>query len=330
MSLVASLNYLQQCFTRYGMTGYLVLGSVGLILNIIIFSQPTFRRNSCSLYILTMSIYGLLGLHISVVPVIYALNHPDPLTSNRFFCAMQFYLRHAFNQLMRTFFVLACADRYAACSRRANIRAFSRHEVAVRVIPCASLFWLIVSMFPTNIRTLENGKCDARSGAFDTIYTIYILMVLGVFPLLSFAIFGVLMTRNLREMRRRVQPTSANGEATATLILRKRDRDMMKMLLVELIIYIITTIPNTIMHIYKSAATGIAKSKERQQIETFTIFLARVFLLYLSNTVSFWVYVSTSRSYRLEVKHLIVKAVHLLTCTTRFQKTLLDTSSIRH
>ena len=313
MSLVSTLVYLQQCFTRYGMTGYLTLGSVGLILNIAVFSQPAFRRNSCSLYILSMSIFGLLGLQISAVPVVYALDNPNPLNYNSFYCGIQFYLRHGFNQLMRTFFVLACADRYAACSRKPNIRAFSRCEVARRVIPCTSLFWLIVAIFPTMIRTLENGKCDARGGAFDTIYTIYILFTLGIFPLVSLSTFGVLMTRNLKEMRLRVQPTSITGEATAAPVLRKRDRDMMKMLLIELIIYIVTTIPNTIMHIYKSAADGIVKTKERQQIETFTIFLARVFLLYMCNTFSFWVYVVTSRSYRLEVKNLFIKAFHLVT-----------------
>jgi hypothetical protein len=229
-----------------------------------------------------MSICGLLGLNISTIPVIYALDNPDPLKYNLFFCEIQFYLRHAFNQLMRTFFVLACADRYASCSERANIRAFSRYQTAMRVIPVVLLFWLIVAIFPTMLRTLDHGVCDARSGAFDIIYTIYILMALGVFPLVSMSIFGVLMTKNLKQMRRRIQPNATSE--TGGNALRKRDRDMMKMLLIELIIYIITTIPNTIMHIYKSAAQNDEKSKQRAEIEAFAVYFARTFLLYLSNT----------------------------------------------
>jgi hypothetical protein len=272
-----------------------------------------FRRNSCSLYILTMSVCGLLGLHISVIPVIYALDNPNPSSYDIYFCAIQFYLRHAFNQLMRTFFVIACADRYASCSQKTSIRALSRYEVARRVIPAVILFWLVVAILPTMIRTLENGKCDARSGVYDVIYTVYILMALGIFPLVSLSIFGVLMTKNLKEMRLRVQPTGTSVE-TGGAVLRKRDRDMMRMLLIELVVYIITTIPNTVMHIYKSVANEPGKTKERQQIETFTIYIARIFLLYMSNTFSFWIYASTSRTYRSELKNMIIRSYQLITC----------------
>ena len=293
MSLVTSLPFIQRCLTLYGMTGYLILGNIGLIINIAVFSQRISSRNPCSLYLLSMSICGLVGLNISTIPYIYGLDHRDAINQSLFFCQIQFYLRHAFNQLMRTFFVLACADRYACSSKEAKIRAFSRDIIAVRLIPLVSLFWLLVAIFPTMLRTLHHGKCDARSGVYDIIYTIYILMALGVFPLVMMSIFGILMMRNLKELR---------GQT-----LRKRDQDMMRMLLIELIIYIITTIPNTVMHIYKSAVTNIEKNEERKIIEAFVIYIARIFLLYMSNTFSFWIYLTTSKSYRLEVKTMFIK-----------------------
>lgn len=293
MSSITSLPTVEEYFTRYGMTGYLILGNIGLILNIAVFSQRISARNPCLLYLLSMSICGLIGLNISTIPYIYALDHSNPLKNNLFLCRFQFYLRHAFNQLMRTFFVIACADRYACSSKQAKIRAFSRDIVAVRAIPAVVLFWLLIAIFPTMLRTLHDGKCDARSGAYDIIYTIYILITLGIFPLVTLSIFGVLMMRNLKQLR---------GEN-----LRKRDQDMMRMLLIELIIYIITTIPNTVMHIYKSAAANVEKSKERELIETFVIYIARVFLLYMSNTFSFWIYLSTSQSFRLEVRTMLIR-----------------------
>lgn len=53
-----------------------------------------------------MSISDLFGLNISTILIIYSLNNPNPMNSNLFFCEIQFYFRHAFNQLLRTFFVL--------------------------------------------------------------------------------------------------------------------------------------------------------------------------------------------------------------------------------
>jgi hypothetical protein len=87
----------------------------------------------------------------------------------------------------------------------------------------------------------------------------------------------------------------------------------MKMFLIELIIYIITTIPNTVMHIYKSAAANIVKTKERQEIENFAVYFARIFLLYMMNTFSFWIYVSTSRSYRAELKTMLIRWYRVIT-----------------
>ena len=297
MSSITSLPTVEQYFTRYGMTGYLILGTIGLILNIAVFSQRISSRNPCSLYLLSMSICGLIGLNISTIPYIYAVDHPNPMDENLFLCQIQFYLRHAFNQLMRTFFVIACADRYACSSKQAKIRAFSRDVVAVRIIPLVILFWLLIAILPTMLRTLHDGKCDARLGVYDIMYTVYILMTLGIFPLVAMSIFGVLMMRNLKQL---------SGQT-----LRKRDQDMMRMLLIELIIYVITTIPNTVMHIYKSVVVNVEKSEERQLIESFVIYIARKFLLYMSNTFSFWIYLATSQSYRLEVRTMFIRYAKL-------------------
>jgi hypothetical protein len=210
------------------------------------------------------------------------------------------------------FFVLVCADRYASCSNQARIRSFSQFKVAVRVIPSVIIFWFLLPIVPTGLRVLSNGVCDARSGTYDIIYTVYIISSTGFFPLLSMITFGILMIKNLRQMRTRVQPSTSSESGANNL--RKRDRDMMRMLLIELIICTITISPNTMTHIYKSATTNVVRNKERQQIETFVYFMARLFLLYMANTFSFWVYLTTSQTFRLELKNLIVKWYRFIIC----------------
>jgi hypothetical protein len=312
MSTTSILPYIQQCLTRYGITGYLILGDIGLLFNIAIFSQPTHRRNPSSLYILAMSLCALIGLNMSVVPIIYALYQPDPSTTSFVFCLLQRYLRHSFNQMMRTFFVLACADRYMVTSHNARIRSFSRYRVAIWSIPCVISFWLILSFFPTIFASLVNNACNPTTGLFAIVSSIYFPTVVGGIPLTCMVIFGILLLSNMKGMRRRVQPFT-NANPPINQLLRKRDRDMLKMLLVELVCYLITTTPLTIMLIYSAITRTATKGTEQRQIESFLTYLNNTFLLYMNNCQSFWIYICASRSFRLELKTLLMKMFGFIT-----------------
>jgi hypothetical protein len=306
MSSISPLVLAQQYITRYGMTTYLILGNIGLLCNIIIFSQHAHRRKSISLYILATSLCSFIGLNVAVIPIIYALNHSNSFTTYLIYCRVQFYFRHATNQMMRTFIVLICADCYAACSNRARIRAFSQYRIAIYIIPFVVLFWLIVSIFPTMLYSITEGVCDYTTNDFDTImYSIYITIVLGILPLVGMITFELLIIINLKQMRARVQPIRVND--LSLHVLRKRDRDMIKMLSIESSVYICTSIPLTFAIIYRTITYTQIKSDERKQIETFILFFTRVFLLYINNSLLFWIYISTSKSFRIESKNLILK-----------------------
>ncbi len=56
--------------------------------------------------------------------------------------------------------------------------------------------------------------------------------MVGIILLVSMTIFSVLLYTNLRKMRGRIQPI-VNGNPSTNHILRKRDRDMIRMLLIE-------------------------------------------------------------------------------------------------
>jgi hypothetical protein len=306
MSSNFSLAIVQYCLTRYGMTTYITFGNIGLLFNIAVFSQPTHRRNPSSLYILTMSICAFIGLNISVIPVIYAIDHPNSLNSSAFYCYFQFYFRHAFNQMMRTLFILACANRYAMSSNQARIRSFSQYKTTIRIIPSVIVFWLSLSIFPTVLFSNTDGKCTANNPVTKIIVSTYILLVLGIIPLISMTIFSILLYTNLKRMRGRIQPI-VNENPPINQLLRKRDRDMLRMLLIEIVCYIITTIPTAAMLMYTAITVRFIKDSQRLQIESFVSYFTTIFLLYANNSLSFWIYINASRSFRLEFKNLIIK-----------------------
>ena len=271
-SSITRLELIQEYLTRYGMPTYMTFGNIGLIFNLIIFSQPTHRKNPCSLYILTMSVCSLIGLNLALIPIIIKLDY-----INLILCRLHTYFVQVFNQTMRTLIVIACADRYAICNERASIRLFSQYQVAIKVIPSVFLFWIIFAILPTMLYSIENNLCDAKSGIYDLINSIYTLICFGVFPLFSMMTFGVMLVVNLAKMRARIQPIVNGTILVNQRIFRKRDRDMVRMLLIELIAYILTTVPVTVVLIYKTVAEYKLKNEQRIEIENFIFLFNTIF-----------------------------------------------------
>ncbi|UJR32406.1 hypothetical protein I4U23_019868 [Adineta vaga] len=307
ISSISQLDRIQQYLTRYGMTSYMTLGNLGLIFNFILFSQRTHRRNPCSLYILAMSFCGIIGLNISLIPIILKLDHQNPFDQSIFLCRFHNYLIQIFNQSMRTFIVIACADRYAICSRQATIRSFSQYKVAIRVIVFVFIFWLFLALLPTMQYSNENNICEVMRGVPNLIDSIYTLVCFGVVPLFSMMIFGMLMMINLAQMRSHIQPVIDGTVLINHRIFRRRDRDMIRMLSIELLLYIFTTVPVTVILIYKTVAENKVKNELRIQIESFLFYIMGYFILYLNNCLSFWIYIFTSRTFRLEFQQLFRK-----------------------
>ena len=164
------------------------------------------------------------------------------------------------------------------------------------------------------LRAVENGKCDSRSGINTVIYSIYVLIIVGILPLGSAITFSVLLGYNLKKIRSRVQPMISTVNPATNHVLRKRDRDMLRMLLIEILFYSITTVPTVAMLIYGAATQTTVKNDTRQRVEAFIRYITGIFILFASNSMSFWIYICASRSYRLEVKDLIIKCYRFVTC----------------
>lgn len=300
------LEIVQENMTRYGMTIYLVLGNIGLLLNMIFFSQKTHRQNPCSLYLLASTICRLTTLNISLIPIIYALDHPDQRNTSLIYCKLQYYFRHVPNQMMRSLIILACVDRYALCSIRPRIRSFSQYWVAIRLIPAIVVMWLLVTLYIPLLQSIERGKCGMHDTVFAFIYTIYNIITTGLFPPAAMTVFSVLVVLSLMRIRARVQTTV--GAGTASGVVRKRDRDLIRMSLVEVIVYLITTTPYSMVVVYLFATRTASKGLDQQKLESFISYLAQSFLLHLNNALPFWIYLFTLPSFRLEIKSLIMHA----------------------
>ncbi|CAF1284978.1 unnamed protein product [Adineta steineri] len=304
-----NLSFLQQILTRYGMSTYTILGNIGNLLNMIIFYQFKHRKNPCSIYLLSMTICNLICLNTGTIPIILSLDFPDIRTQYLFICKIQFYIRHTTNQMMRTYKVLACIDRFALSSTHITIRSFSQYNISIRLIIITGIFWLIIGLFFSFIRSIKISLCSIHNDSYFLIYTIYYMISAGILPPILILIFSILLMKNLKEMRAHIHclRQGRNEKIRPINILRKRDRDLMKMVLVEVMFYVISTLPFSIYLIYRMITNDKMKSEKQNQMELFINYLTQSFMMYLNTVLPFYIYITTSTAFRRQCKKIIIK-----------------------
>ncbi|CAF3652259.1 unnamed protein product [Rotaria sp. Silwood1] len=300
----ASLNDVRIWMTRYLMSSYLTLGLLGNLINIFMFTRKNPLRNSCSLYLLTISIAHIFNAIVGVVPTIYNLDNVDPSLYSYIFCKLRVYTQHSVIMFSRTLLVIGCIDRFALCSNNQRFRSLNNPKVALRIIiglliawPCINIYIPLVTMFTVNGCLMTDLSA--------VIWGIYTVIVPGILTPLSMSIFSLLAIRNRRHLQERLNGTRNNAN--------KRDYTLMIMLLGEVLVYVTWTSLFPATTLYKAVTTNVVKSVQRQQIENFIIFLGSTFLPFLVPSSTFYIFIIASRSYRKEyaiIKNNIVDALY--------------------
>jgi hypothetical protein len=129
-------------------------------------------------------------------------------------------------------------------------------------------------------------------------------------------IFAYLTYRNMRQMRIRVQPIIHNRIDTNHSI-RRLDRDLLIIVISEVLVYVITTtlFPLILLEMLISQYVISNKTMQYSQIEIFIVNIALV-LLTLNDSVSFYIYLISSKSFRRDFKQLTINGYRKLTRQT--------------
>ena len=131
---ITILPFIQQIMIRYFMSIYLVLGLIGNLFNLIVFHYQSRNRMPCSIYLTALSIFALIYLLWSVVPLLYTLDHINPQIQSIFYCKIRLYGSHVLGQSVRFVVVFACIDRYFLTQTSTRLRAWSSIQIDKRLI----------------------------------------------------------------------------------------------------------------------------------------------------------------------------------------------------
>jgi len=300
--VVEMLPLVERFFTRYGLSTLLAMGNFGTLCNIIIFStSQVHRANPCSLYLLAAECSNFIAINFGLIIILYSLDHQDPSNMFESFCKIKVYIIHIVFNISRWLVVLACADRFALSHKQAHIRSWSSTRIARRAIILVIGVWILIAIHVPIWQGIHFGVCGPY-GVYGLIWSIYLIIVAGILPPFAMIVFGFLTFKNLNSIRSRVQSRTNSTR----FHLHSRDINLMRMVLAEIFVYILTNIAHPLRQLYMNISDKIIseKSCSRKQIEAFIFYITTSFLIYTYFCSTFYIYITASRSFRQDFKRL--------------------------
>lgn len=272
----------------------LISGSIGNILNCIIFTHRSLRQNACSFYFFGTSIANLLTLIFGCLTrLLISLGYTPCSSSLSIYCKIRSFFTMLGLTCSSWFIVAACADRYASSSSHVHIRSFSQVKIAQRVTIMislmASLLWS--QMFLCFQGNTTGVNCNPSTSFCHTFNDLILLLFYSILPPVCMFLFGILTIRNLHQRK-------------IHRMINKKERQLTMMLIAQVVCVTILSLPISIQKIYAEFVLHQAKTKERQEVEQFFATLV-VLIAFINTSVSFYLFTLTSEVFRKELKSIL-------------------------
>jgi hypothetical protein len=246
-SVISSLNSISPQISIYCGIIIIVAGVVGGVLNLIVFlSLQTFRQSPCGFYLTVMSFVNIGQLLTGLLSrfMISGFNIDWTLNS-LFYCKCRILMFQVFTLISYTCLCLATIDQYFATCSRPQWQQWSNIKLARRLLGGISLIWILhgipYGIFFNQVQS-STGKitCVATNDVFQQYRTYFVVLILnGLLPVIITATFGIMAHRNVQHLAYRAVP----------LVRRELDKQLTKMVLVQVIINCFTDVPYVITNI---------------------------------------------------------------------------------
>jgi hypothetical protein len=263
------------------------------------------------------------GFGFSIIA--YGYDHADPITATLAICKTYYYNQQSTSMMQRWFMTAASLDRYACTSSRAGLRRFATVRVARRVVPVIVVIWLVIPVYRLVFYDLRSNSCDIFGNRLVAlVHSIYTAFAGAIFPPSIMIPSLLLIQRNLalkRQRRHHITVQQREGRNEVQEADRKRDQQVLAILLVQVVAYIITIIPVMSFEVYSAITDSILnKSPDRVIIEQFVSLLTYT-LATVYSALPFYLNTITSRMFREELMIVVrnVLCCRWLTSTNRVE-----------
>jgi hypothetical protein len=267
------------------------------ILNAAVLCRRTLRSSPCTYYFLASIppvlayvvvtplntiIVTVTGLHINGTPVS---------------CKLVQFTVYGSSLLYALMLVGASVDRFCSSSNSARLRRFSQVHVARRVI---TIVWILALLYMSpfmvtyyyDYSSVNSNKCIAYTSTLAATYLMTrVILYYFILPILL-AIFGTLTIYNIRGQRGRVGLVNRNNNN------RRTEVQMVRMLIIQVIVYFLFFTPSGITYIIVTFAPSM-NTQYYNAIRTLTVIWQQGGFF-----IAFFLYVLAGKVYRQELLKL--------------------------
>ena len=320
--IITTLNHISLQINQIVPLFIIIMGTFGHICNIIIFSKRSQRRNPISVYFLSSTVVCLIVIYMGVLvrylQDIYSL---DPVNNNLVMCRIRSFTVYIALSLSNWYILLGTIDRYLiSCddNRRRQLSTIKNAYRSIVFITIVSILCYCHILILYNIQTFLNvydrlqNFCYPQRGNYRIFSDIQILLQFSLLPPLLMSVFVVLIIKNIHASHRRIANTVV---AQHHARIKRRDLQLSKMLLVQVMITIICSLPLAVSQLLTTLTLTTTKTVLRLTIENFFALVARQ-LAFFNCSISFYVYTLAGSQFRLEIRD-IGNRITFLICRKR-------------
>ena len=274
---------------------FMLIGTMGNVLNLFIFKRSALLRSPCTLYLLVASIDNLLLIYTSLFTRLLANGFGiDVSISSSAVCRLRYYISYILLALSPYFFILACYDRYCLISTSAFDRSKSSHRFAKRSILVATILACLLCSHMAGFYQLQDTSngfvCNCQPGIYEYFYRYFYLLAYCLGPSALMTYLCLLSSMNIQKQSQRIQPSLPMSQDNRY---RRLDRQLICMLLSQVATQLLCSLPYGIVNILLLCVEN----------DGTLLFLQQIFILpmYVGYITSFYVYALASRLYRQEL-----------------------------
>ncbi|CAF1353336.1 unnamed protein product [Adineta steineri] len=289
-----------------------VPGLIGVVFNLIVFTRPTLRQEPCSLYFFASTCLDLYVILV-IIPVRIVSNgyNLDWANYNIAVCKLEFYGFHVPRSISCWIVLMACIDRYLHSSINIRFRRFSSLKTARIAIGIITILMPLLYIHMVIFFTIYNGRdpygnvipvCNGQKGFYQAFMILWHMFMYSICPTFLTLLFGCLTVRNIHQGRQVVPVVVGENNRSA----RRSNSQLLRILIIQVIIIVIATLPYSLVRFYISITSNIVKdgvqiAKENLALQTFNS------TTYFAHSSGFYLYTLLGSVFRKEVVKIITR-----------------------
>ncbi|CAF0951616.1 unnamed protein product [Adineta ricciae] len=312
-SNILSLLEIRNTLTATIGISFMVIGTIGGLLNILLFARRRmWNLSPCIPYMFATTVANMFNLYTSVlIRVLYGFKFTFMLYFSAP-CKLQYYSAYTLVCISSWLMAACCADRFIASSRDADIRCYSSMRIAYRVI--FSIIVIVIVAASEVFFCIDANQINAPGPCYTTSPTcviidqfyVFIFQIIG--PPMCMIVFGIGTYIHIRQGQK-VRSTDAHTKTVeATHVAgaigdehtRGKNRAVLRMLFAQILVYIACTCPYSTFRLYAVMTATVIKSNERLVIENIILNIA-ILIQFIDKTFAFFIYTLTSAYFRQEL-----------------------------